>query len=136
MQITINLKGVDIVRQGLQNLASEIPQVGRRQIYDNMNLITRDMEAYPEERPGQKYIRTGRLGFSWYIKNVDQGYMVYNPTPYGKYVVGNAYGQGQAWMHEGRWQLFRDVVEHNVSKLAQEIRDAIMLVARRNNLTK
>ena len=92
------------------------------------------MEEYPEKRPYQNYVRTGRLGFGWQVIKQDLGYQVKNNVPYGKYVVGSAYGTGQAWMHRGRWQLLRDVVEDENKKFPDEIRDEIKLVARRNNV--
>lgn len=131
LSITSN---VPVVRQGLENLAKEMPTIGRRRMYDMMNRITRRMEEYPEERPYQTYVRTGKLGFGWQVIKQDRGYQVKNNVPYGKYVVGSAYGTGQAWMHVGRWQLLRDVVEDENKKLPQEIRDEIKLVARRNNV--
>jgi hypothetical protein len=96
-----------------------------------MNRITRNMEGYPPERPRQTYVRTGRLGRRWNVKRLDEGYTVSNSTPYTKFVVGSAYGTDQAWMHVGRWQLFRDVVDMEVDKLPQEISDAVIMVARR-----
>jgi hypothetical protein len=131
LSITSN---VPVVRQGLENLAKEMPTIGRRRMYDMMNRITRRMEEYPEERPYQTYIRTGNLGAAWQVVKLDKGYRVKNDVPYGKYVVGSAYGTGQAWMHVGRWQLLRDVVEDENKKLPEEIRDEIKLVARRNNV--
>jgi hypothetical protein len=130
MQLSITFDG-KLVRQGLQDLSKEIPEIGRRKIYDAMNRITRNMEGYPPERPRQTYVRTGRLGRRWNVKRLDEGYTVSNSTPYTKFVVGSAYGTDQAWMHVGRWQLFRDVVDMEVDKLPQEISDAVIMVARR-----
>jgi hypothetical protein len=130
MQISITFDG-KLVRQGLEDLSKEVPDIGRRKIFEAMNRITRNMEGYPPERPGQSYTRTGRLGFNWQVKRLDDGYTVANPTPYAKYVVGNAYGTDQAWMHVGRWQLFRNVVDMEVNNLPQEISEAVVMVARR-----
>ena len=136
MQLTIT-SNVGLVRQGLQDLGAEIPKIGRRKVFDAMNRITREMEGYPPERPGQTYVRTGRLGFSWDVKRLDDGYVITNNARsrygqyYAQYVVGNAYGTGQAWMHVGRWQVFRDVVDAEMAKLPQAVADAIEMVARR-----
>jgi hypothetical protein len=128
-----------LVRQGLENLAAEIPQVGRRRIYNTSNRVLVRMRKYPKERIGQRYRRTGRLGAGWKLKKLDTGYTVINDTKYTKYVVGNAYGLQQAWMHVStdqgkRWQLLRDEVEAEIKTLPQDIEDEIKLVARRNKL--
>lgn len=139
MKISVNVKG-QLVRAGLQNLAAEVPQVGRRQIRTRMDRIKRRMEAYPPERPGQKYIRTGQMFYSWRIQPTERnGYSLENfatrkGVNYPRYVVGDAYGQGQAWMHRGRWELLRDVVEIELQDLPEEIRREIVMVARRHGL--
>ncbi|HBU28385.1 MAG TPA: hypothetical protein DEB56_00725 [Thiobacillus sp.] len=135
MQLTIK-SNADLVRQGLQDLSSQPVKIGRRKIFDAMNRITREMEGYPGERPGQRYIRTGNLGASWQVRRLEDGYQIYNNAShkgrrYARYVVGDAYGQGQAWMHSGRWQLFRDVVEDEIDKLPEEVANELDLVARR-----
>jgi hypothetical protein len=154
-RISIHVK-TDLVRQGLEDLFSEVPKIGRRRIRTIMERIKRAMQEYPPERTGQsaptphpivgtvyakvpgRYQRTGNLGSHWAIaetKNHD-GYYVENTAerkgkPYGKYVVGSADGSGQAWMHKGRWKLFRDVTEQELKALPKIIRDEIVLVSRR-----
>ena len=138
MQLTIKVNG-ELVRKGLQDLTAEIPKVGRQQIRTVMNRIVRRMQEYPSERLGQRYRRTGRLFASWKIEEVKSGYTVANTAArkgraYGQYVVGDAYGTSQAWMHKGRWLVMRDVVEQEVEKLPQEIENEIYMVARRVGL--
>jgi len=135
MQLTIK-SNVGLVRQGLQNLSGEPVKIGRRKIYDAMNRITRAMEGYPAERPGQRYVRTGNLGASWQVHRMEAGYQIVNNARrkgilYTGYVVGNAYGTGQAWMHEQRWQLFRDVADAEIEKLPEEVARELDMVARR-----
>jgi len=142
MQIRITLERGELVRQGAQNLNAEIPQVGRRQIRTVMERVKRRMEAYPPERQGQRYKRTGRFFRSWGIDRIgNTGYLIKNTArdprtrkEYGRYVVGTAYGTGQAWMHKGRWELLRDVVEEELQRLPPAVEREIALVARRNNL--
>ena len=133
-QLSIQINNADIVRRGLQDLSAEIPKIGRLQIYQTAQAIVRRMKVYPPERPGQTYIRTGRLGGGWMIIPNTNGYTTRNNVPYTKYVVGNAYGLEQAWMHEGRWNLLRDVQEEEVAKLPKAIEDEITMVARRVGL--
>ena len=133
-QLSIQINNADIVRRGLQDLSAEIPKIGRLQIYQTSQAIVRRMKIYPPERPAQTYIRTGRLGGGWMIIPNTNGYTTRNDTPYTKYVVGNAYGLEQAWMHEGRWNLLRDVQEEEVAKLPKAIEEEITMVARRVGL--
>jgi hypothetical protein len=133
-QLSITVTGAEIVRKGLQDLSAEIPKIGRQQIYRTAQAIVREMKLYPPAPPMSTYVRTGTLGAGWSIESKTDGYTIRNDTPYTKYVVGNAYGLEQAWMHQGRWQLQRDVTENEVSKLPEEIVREIELVARRLGL--
>lgn len=133
-QLSIQVIGAEIVRKGLQDLSAEIPKIGREQIYRTMQAIVRRMKIYPPPPPTSAYIRTGTLGAGWAISGRTDGYTVSNSTPYTKYVVGTAYGTEQAWMHQGRWQLLRDVSDEEVGKLPKEIEDNISQVARRLGL--
>ncbi len=137
--LTIQVDG-ELVRQGLENVAAEIPKIGRRRIRTVANRVVRRMEEYPDERPGQVYRRTGTLFYSWKIEEVENGYRISNTAafqgrPYPIYVVGDAYGTRQAWMHKGRWPLYRNVVEEETDKLPPEILEDIHLVARREGLS-
>jgi hypothetical protein len=158
MQLAITLRRGELVRQGIENLDAEIPQIGRRRIRTALERVKRRMQAYARERSGQsmvvshatlgkvyvavRYRRTGRLGRSWTIdKAGDSGYVIKNNArdprtgkAYGHYVVGNAYGTGQAWMHKNRWQVLRDVVDEEVAALPRPVEAEIEMVARRNNL--
>jgi hypothetical protein len=133
-QLSIEVKNADIVRKGLQDLGAEIPKIGRLQIYQTEQAIVRRMKAYPPPPPASTYMRTGTLGAGWTITPTTNGYMIRNDTPYTKWVVGNAYGLEQAWMHVGRWQLLRDVQDEEVAKLPPEIEKEISAVARRLGL--
>jgi hypothetical protein len=138
MQLSIKVKG-ELVRKGLQDLAAEIPKIGRQQIRTMLNRVARRMQEYPGERPGQTYKRTGRLFYSWKIEEIQNGYTISNTAArkgraYAGYVVGDAYGTQQAWMHKGRWLVTRDVVEEEVTKLPPAIEDEITMVARRSGL--
>ena len=133
-QLSISFNNAELVRKGLQDLGAEIPKIGRLQIYRTEQNVVRRMKMYPPERPAQTYIRTGTLGGGWMITPNSNGYTIGNNTPYTKYVVGNAYGLEQAWMHEGRWNLLRDVSDEEVGKLPEEIENEISVVARRLGL--
>jgi len=130
-QLSVTVKGADLVRKGLQDLEAEIPKIGREQIYRTSQAIVRTMKVYPPPPTYSRYVRTYTLQGGWQIVSKDNGYTVRNDVPYTKYVVGNAYGLEQAWMHQGRWNLFRDVAEEETAKLPPEIEKEISMVARR-----
>lgn len=133
-QLSITVNNAELVRKGLQDLSAEIPKIGRLQIYRTEQNVVRRMKMYPPERPAQTYIRTGTLGGGWTITPNTNGYTIRNDTPYTKYVVGNAYGLEQAWMHTGRWNLLRDVQDEELEKLPDEIEKEISITARRLGL--
>jgi hypothetical protein len=157
MQLTINVKG-ELVRKGLADLGAEIPKVSRQSMRALLERVKRQMQEYPAEPAGQsvtqphsvlgktyrkakgRYQRTGLLGARWAIEpNSNQGYVLSNTAArkgqaYGHYVVGRGDGTGQAWMHQGRWQKLRDIVDAEVAKLPPAIEDQIRMVARREGL--
>jgi hypothetical protein len=127
-QISISVVNGTLVRSGLQNLAKDIPDIGRMQIYKTAQNIQNIMKVYPPPKPTSK--RTGRLRASVKTIKTDKGYTVeIDPVAkgrhYGKYVVGDARGGSQAWMHIGWWHMFADVVEEEVAKLPPEIEEHI-----------
>ena len=69
---------------------------------------------YPPKRPGQRYVRTGRLANSWRAERLGKGRaLIANSAGYSGYVVGKK----QAWMHRGRWWLGRSVLIESAPEL-------------------
>ena len=136
-QRTFRVKGAKIVRSGLQDLAADIPRIGRRQIRITMDRIVKVMKIYPPVPPGSTYERSFRLKRGWKIIPIGaDGYRIENRArfrgrAYTKYVIGMASGLGQAWMHVGRWKLFRNVVDAEGSKLPRDIAKHIRIAARK-----
>jgi len=132
LRLSIKVRG-ELVRQGLENLEKEIPDIGRRNMRTVLERAKRIMEEYPAERPGQTYRRTGKLFSGWRLEQIsgNKGYSFRNIRSYGQYVVGDAYGTSQAWMHQGRWPVFRDVTERELLALPKAVQDEIIMVARR-----
>lgn len=130
-RISIGVEGVKVVRNGLENLSRDIPKVSIERIGASADEIMTIMRKYPAKPPGSKYVRTYRLKNSWKKKKVTGlGYSVEaDPVQkgrhYGKYVVGNAYGEQQAGVHAGRWKLFYEVVQKQTDKLIRSIDRAI-----------
>lgn len=138
--ITIQVKNAKLVAKGLANIRAEIPRISASTIEKAAKGIVKEMRNYPPERPGQKYVRTGRLRDSWKIKMLSTGVTVTgNPVhkgrAYGRYVVGDGSGAGQAYMHVGRWLLFRDVVEYEVTKLPTAVEERIRMKVRQEGLS-
>jgi hypothetical protein len=138
-QITIQVRNAELVAKGLANIRAEIPKISERTIEKAANAIVKKMRIYPAQPAGSRYVRTYKLRDSWKVKRASSGFTVSgDPTSkgrrYGRYVVGDFAGAGQAWMHVGRWLLFRDVAEYEVSKLPPMVEDHIRMKVRSENL--
>lgn len=139
-QITITVHNGEVVRRGLENLRADVPRISRLRIYEHMQNIIRRMKIYPPAPPASSYVRTYTLRRSWKLSQAGAlGYRieadpVQRGRHYGKYVVGNAYGQEQAWMHKGRWNLFRKVADEEIKKMPKSIQDDIGLAIRARGL--
>lgn len=136
MRLSIRVRG-ELVRQGLEDLSKETPDIGRRRMRGVSTRILEKARKYPPKRPGQRYRRTYNLRNNWKAEAIkgNKGYTISNRMRYAHYVVGDAYGTGQAWMHKGRWPLFRDITEQELKELPEAIQDEIVMVARREGFT-
>lgn len=119
-------RGADVVSEHLQAAARLAP---RRLVNTTYDWAQRDVvrhlvvKPYPAARPGQRYKRTHRLQSGWAAEPTADGARIYNKQPYAGYVVGDADGKGQAWMHAGRWWLARDAVTAAKPKLREALVD-------------
>lgn len=131
-QITARITGDDKVAIGLKKLGDAIPALAARSIMAAMNKAKEEASAqWPVAayagygvpyRPGQKYKRTGRYGSGFKVeRNGPQNYTLQNRTPYAPFVGGDSEGQGQAWMHEGRWPVIRETVEKFIEPMVQQV---------------
>lgn len=140
-QLTFRVRGAKITRRGLEDLGAEIPRIGRSRIRKTLDRIVKIMRIEPPPPAGSTYIRTGKLKRGWKIERLGAiGYKILNRArfrgrAYVKYVVGSATGEKQAWMHRGRWKLFRNVVDAEGAKLPREVAKHITLKARKLRLT-
>lgn len=83
-------------------------------------------KPYPPERTGQTYRRTYKLQRSFYARRVGKSSIeIGNSQPYSNYVIGDKSGGSQAWMHQGRWWLVRDVIQAETPALRQDILKAL-----------
>lgn len=125
MSIAMEFKGYNRVDNMLRLLASEMaseivdPVLGDWTKDVRYNLKA---EPYPPKRPKQTYVRTGLLANSWSAEQVAPGkWRINNSANYSQFVVGDAQGHGQAWMHQGRWWLAREVVDGYTDDLTQRL---------------
>lgn len=89
------------------------------------------------------YQRTGRFAKGVKIKRTDSGYSLtvggaYLPgtgmstgVPYALELVGDIEGEGQSWVHQGRWRTFRSVVEGLEERVPEELMDDIAITVRK-----
>lgn len=84
-----------------------------------------EKEPYPPPVPNQRYIRTYRLKYGYYVQKPRKMVRVISNRAasqgglYGGYVVG----QQQAYMHQGRWYQALDIVEQGLPDLADKVGD-------------
>lgn len=142
-----------LVRQGLENLTAEIPQVGRLQIYRTLQRIQKRMRKPGRkstspvqwDTPKQKRAYFASDGFgrgiptkrrneyvkAWEIVAIAQGYAIRNPLPQAKYIGGGPFAGSQSRIHQDRWELFREVVTEETDKLPGEIQEQIDITVKR-----
>lgn len=158
MQLSVQVQGT-LVRNGLQNLDAEIPKVSRLVIYRGSQRIIQRMKrpgakpnhpinwVSPRQRKaffasagfggGVPHRRRGDYISRWkVVPKGDTGYTVMNDSNGAKFIGGDAYGQSQSPIHAGRWPLLRNESEEEINNLPQEISKEIVMVARRNGLTR
>jgi hypothetical protein len=106
---------VDIDIRGLEDVVNGLSKLDGR-MRRTMGLIAKgvgfeiknELQVYPPPPPNSSYRRTGTLGRTWHVKRQGSNAVVGNPTPYAPYVQSESQ---QAWMHEGRWQTDKDVIQ-------------------------
>lgn len=139
MYIKFEVKDAKLVAGKLANIHAEIPRISENTIKKAVEAVVKKMQAYPPQRPGSLYKRTMKLKEGWKVKKLQSGYTVTNNVVYGRYVVGTPEGAigggGQAWMHVGRWLLFRDVAEYESSRLPPAVEEHIRLKIKQENMS-
>ena len=124
MPSNIEIRGSNRVRNSLRRLAADTPDIIDDPIREWSQDTRKRLKAtkYPPKRPGQTYVRTGRLANSFAVeKQSEARYTIVNRAPYSIYVIGDSRGQNQAWMHEGRWWTMRGEVERYTPELVQTL---------------
>lgn len=130
VQLKFTFKAKPVI-SGLKKIIDRIFKIPKFDLESWMEKVVDVLKVYPPPRPRQKYKRTYRLRRGWKVRQVNEfAYMIRNTVPYTKYVQGGANGEGQAWMHTGRWKLFRDIVDDEYSGLPRKIRESLNYVTR------
>lgn len=116
------------VRTVLGNAVLAVKSLPKKVIKPIMEEARDEVRTYPPERPGQRYVRTGKRYAATKLESVDHGYRLESNPRYGgrtanPYVIGDAQGGGQAWMHKGRWKLLADVVLKARDKIVEKARE-------------
>jgi hypothetical protein len=161
--LSVQVKGAELTKKNLEDLAAEIPQISAGRIFGRMTAAKVKLKRYPPQtnlaqpfktekqrkfffaalREGRikvPYQRTRTLAEGWSVARTQNrsrssdGYSLSNPTDYTSKVHGDGYGVGQVAYHRGNWPVARDVVDAEIVKLPSEIEENIRQVARRKNL--
>lgn len=156
IQMTVKTKGAELVRKGLEDLTTQIPQIARSRIYNTMLAMRRELRTpaprptYPirwdsdrqrryvlamlRARDDLPYQRTGELPAAWEIVPARNGYRLENPKSAALYLYGDHSGSGQSNIHAGRHPLMAVVVENHIMELPPDIENHISYYARGKGL--
>lgn len=109
--------------QGLSKTADET-------VVDTLRDVVDIMQAYPPERPNQKYIRTYTFRDAWNVTQLPDAFEIenfaeQNGIVYAGWVVGNARGNMQADVHAGRWKVFKEVFDKAILNIPYSIRERL-----------
>lgn len=108
--VSIHITGVDAVIRKLGSVKGVA--MLEKPMQESLYKIQSDMQAYPAQPSGTKYIRTGTLGRRWTtrIDRASSGLhgSVGNNTSYAPWVQSQRF---QATVHRGRWQTDQQVVD-------------------------
>jgi hypothetical protein len=122
--ISLRVFGLDKLQIGFNQYAKTVAPICRDTVYAAIQRAVKKSPGYlggnsytTPERPGQGYVRTGNLGRSVALEQDGLSSRVNVNSGYETYVIGNADGTGQAWMHAGRWPTLRSAVDDEVAKL-------------------
>lgn len=155
-QFTLTFHG-KLVRQGLENLSEEIPQVGRQRIYLRMLRVRTRMAAsapkvrhpidWDSEKQKRKvlamlrqegnlpYKRTGRMRAGWQLDQITDGYRLRNREDASLFVFGDLSNKKtQSNIHRGTWPLTKTVVYEELDQLPDEIQNDIERAKKRSGL--
>lgn len=113
-QITVSARNQvpDALGKFVDAAEKEADEAARKTVEASIEVL----QVYPPLPAGSHYKRTGRMGRSWKKIQTPRGWRIENYAQkkgkrYSQFVVGDAQGNKQAQVHQGRWKKFRDVVD-------------------------
>lgn len=142
-KLTVTIRDAE-VRTRLSRAVMAVQNLPAKVVRAEMDAARDELRAYPPELPNQRYQRTGRRYEATVIEaqsgnnaSAKAYALVSDPRyPGGRnanpYVVGDAYGRGQAAVHVGRWKLLRTVVESAMSRIVERGAEYFRAVLERN----
>jgi hypothetical protein len=116
LRFELTITGNDELLARLRSASAKAPGVMDEISYRWAQNVRAKLKStpYPPKRPGQRYVRTGRLANSWRAERLGKGRaLIANSAGYSGYVVGKK----QAWAHRGRWWLGRNVLMESAPEL-------------------
>jgi hypothetical protein len=123
--VRVTIRGVEVANARLSRLQGMAWAV--RPMHQSVLLLQNRMAAYPPQRAGSAYVRTGTLGRRWTTRVQEIGNhtvlgTVGNNTTYAPWVQARYF---QAGIHRGRWQTEMDVTEQSRDEIAALFQAAI-----------
>ena len=141
---SMEIQGANRVENKLRKLASELPHVTSRVIFEWAKGTRAILKSTPYPRKNthkmrwvsekqRRYVmaairrgdiqvpyrRTGALANRWIAAKTPDGAIIRNSARYSKLVIGDVKGRpmSQYWMHRSRWWLARTVINREAKKL-------------------
>lgn len=112
-EVKVRLVGHQRVANFLRWAAAKFPEVVDGELKQTITNIWREAQTY-EAPPTETYRRTGYMSRMTVMGRAPGmargGWYAEMRASYSRYVRGLLSGLGQAWMHVGRWNLWRDIV--------------------------
>lgn len=130
VQITVTMKNGELIQSNLIREKLAIESIPSVILKEEMELGAQEAGTYPDELPNQRYERTGargrrtRLEYGRGNNQYSQSYTIKSdPTYRGRsadpYVLGDAQGNGQAAIHQGRWGVLFEIVQRVMERVYQ-----------------
>lgn len=128
--VSFEVQGATRLSKKFDRAAREYPQVvdNRMDKWGSSTASKIKKKRYPRKRPGQRYKRTFTLKRSWQHRRIKRlVHAIINDArqkgkTYPVWVVGDALGRRQAWMHKDRWWTGRGEVENELPALVSGLK--------------
>lgn len=137
MPITIRIQDGE-VKQSLAKAQLAVRNLPDKIIWPIMTEARDELQTYPDELPGQKYIRTGNRYRATRVQKEGGAFRMISDPRYARggtgnpYVLGDATGAGQASIHRNRWHLMYVVMRNAVETILQKGEEYFRAVLERN----